>query len=143
MINLDSCALVKKMGGYNNAVCLMKDTTKIFFKPLSSQKAILLESAGSLMTNYISGGLVNLSHRAMYQGKTGIYQEFVVMNEKPFRTPDLKFDKNYNIDYSTFNSKQIHQLFCHMLADRLISNWDTHNENVPFIFHSLLTIVCH
>lgn len=53
------------------------------------------------------------------------------MNEAPFRLPQLKYDKsNYDIDFSPFTSAQHHQLFCHMVADRLISNWDTHNENV-------------
>jgi len=131
IINLDEYTTSSKMGGWNQSVALTPPAnhpkqTKIFFKPLKNEKAILLEVAGSRMACYITNGLVLLSKRASYKNVQGIYQDFCQMNEKPFR--ELKVDKNFIVDLSFLNTTQLHQLFTHMVADRLISNWDTHNQ---------------
>lgn len=94
----------------------------------------MLEVAGSKLSHYVTGGLILLSHRATFKGIAGIYQDFTIMDEKPFRVEGgLTVDKNYIVNMTFLRDpKHLHQLFVHMVADRLISNWDTHNMNFAF-----------
>jgi len=137
--SLDLYTTNNKLGGYNCSVSLRpppseQNQQKVFFKPLRHEKAILLEIAGSRLSNVITGGLVLLSYRATYKGVAGIYQDFCKMDEKPFR--ELKVSSNYIVNMDFLKGPHIHQLFVHMIADRLISNWDTHNQ-VRFAYFSV------
>ena len=98
-----------------------------FFKPFYSHEDsidIAREIVGSKLSNYLTEGKVPLAKRKCFNGNEGISQLYFEMDEKPF----INMVNDGEVDFSFLNDTQRHQFFMHLLADRLIDNWDVHNK---------------
>ncbi len=81
------------------------------------------EYGASPIASYITGGLVPIATKYRGVDGSGIMQPYVRMNDGPFAPIH---HKNHHFDPEKLSSRQKEQLFVHMIADRIISNYDTH-----------------
>ena len=113
--------VIKKLKGYNLSYQLELPNKKMIFWKHSNEN-INREVSASKLASYVTDGLVPKARMATYKGKTGIISDFFNLDTKPFEN----LLKMKSINFNFLNTQQIHQLFCHVIMDRLISNWDTH-----------------
>eukprot|EP00817_Percolomonadidae_sp_ATCC50343_P001390 CAMPEP_0117429950 /NCGR_PEP_ID=MMETSP0758-20121206/9482_1 /TAXON_ID=63605 /ORGANISM="Percolomonas cosmopolitus, Strain AE-1 (ATCC 50343)" /LENGTH=484 /DNA_ID=CAMNT_0005217467 /DNA_START=516 /DNA_END=1970 /DNA_ORIENTATION=+ len=110
---------------------------KLFWKGVSSlfslvkgARYLTQECTGSNLSNYLSGGLVQPSIISYCHKDLGIAMPWLKMNVARFKDAQSNEAIGHIID--KLPEKQLVQLFIHMLTDRLISNWDTHQLQFGF-----------
>lgn len=137
-------------------ICLPSNESLFFkkadhaFKSRSVDLSIAAEAAGSSLANYLTGNLVPKAYPAIFKGQKGTYQNFITLKEQQAinfqtstETSNVSDPQNAlgivnstpttqketlqkKLNFSSLTPVQISQLICHILADRIISNWDTH-----------------
>lgn len=90
-------------------------------------KENLSEVSASPLAAYLTGGAVPVACMGRRKDEHSVYQEgtfqpFLDLDTGPFTA--LVEGEIFNFDF--LNEKQIHQLFCHVIADCIIFNFDTH-----------------
>lgn len=123
-----------KMDGANEAIKLVSPTNPIvwFFKRIKDNRA-LAEIAASSCLNYLTKGLVLKSTAARYKNATGIAQVYIKMDQTLFQKLTLVDEhvagRKYMTNFENFSQEHMNQFLIHLLADRIVSNWDSHNRN--------------
>lgn len=120
-LSFKDCRVIKKLNGWNPSYQLkLPDGRMMFWKESGADS--VRESASTKLAAYLTDGLVPKAKIAKYQGKLGILSNYYSIDTAPFEN---LLEKKV-VDFNFLNTKQIHQLFCHVIMDRLVSNWDTH-----------------
>lgn len=120
--------LQTRRGGVNQSYIVGNESGKLFFWKEGNPITIHSEIGSSQLASYLTGGLVpiavkqSLQPENFPQPKEGTLQPYIEMKRGPF---DPKVN-NEGFDPSQLNGKQKAQFFAHMIADRIISNYDTH-----------------
>lgn len=115
--------------GVNDSYIVADEAAKLFFWKVGDEYSQPAETGASQMANFITGGLVPVAVKKSFQpdkkGETlkGSMQPYVEMKKGAFSPKETakKFDA------AKLNERQREQLFAHMIADRLVSNYDTHS----------------
>lgn len=117
------CQVIKKIRGWHPSYQLkLPDGRMMFWKWCGDES--LRESAATKLASYLTDGLVPKAKIARYEGKLGILANYYSIDTAPF---DHLLEKTA-VDFDFLNTTQIHQLFCHVITNRLVSNWDTHQD---------------
>lgn len=121
--------LDKKVIGSTSDTAKIKlnDGSELFWKAsrnIGDGLASYREVAGSRIASYLTGNLVPVATETSYKDRAGVSYPWTAMNSDWFKA----LNGPGPIDFSSLNELQTHQLFVHILTDRLISNWDTHNH---------------
>ncbi len=96
---------------------------------MGDKNSIPAETGASQMAHFITGGLVPMAVKKSFQPDMkadplqGSMQPYVEMKKGAFspKATEKQFDA------TKLNEKQREQFFAHMIADRLISNYDSHS----------------
>jgi hypothetical protein len=104
----------------------LPDRKMILWKE-GQRKENISEVSASPLAAYLTGGTVPIARMGKRKDEEGIYQEgtfqpFLELDSDSFVS--LLKDDSFNFNF--LNHKQIHQLFCHVIADCIIFNFDTH-----------------
>lgn len=120
--------IVRKLVGEwtTNLQIRLPDNKMILWKE-GQRKENISEVAASPLAAYLTGGAVPIASIGRRKDEDGVYQEgthqpFLDLDTTPF-TSLLKED---SFNFNFLNCKQIHQLFCHVITDCIIFNFDTH-----------------
>lgn len=112
-------------GGEGLSYIVGNEKGNIFFWKKGDDQTIHSEVGGSQLASDITGGLVPIAYpRNLVKYKNmlkGTSQPYIEMNRGPFAVSE-----NEPFIPDQLTSMQREQLFAHMIADRVISNYDTH-----------------
>ena len=101
----------------------------MFYKIAENNVKRSAEIAASTIANYITGGLVPIASPALLKSEhkvnNGSYQPYVKMTRGPFAEEQYLDDC---FDPTKLDLTQQTQLFVHMIADRIIANYDAHTN---------------
>lgn len=115
-------------GGVNQSYIVSDNTGKLFFWKVGDKFTLPSETGASKLSSHITGGLVPIAVKKTFQPENstspieGTMQPYVEMKKGPFAPKETK----QNFDPAKLNEKQREQMFVHMIADRIISNYDSH-----------------
>lgn len=120
---IDSKAqVIRKLNGWYGAMQVSLPNGKTILWKKGTSNDNLREASGSRFTSYLTEGLVPLAKLGKFHEDEGIYENFLDFDHSGF----LKQAEKDVEDFSFLDDDQRHQFFCHLLADRLASNWDSH-----------------
>lgn len=122
-IDPDGWVLKKLEGWFAPLQMMLPDGEMILWK-VGKARDNIREVAGSRFTSYLMGGYVPIASLGDVAGEPGGYQPFLSLECDIF----LKQAKLRELDLSDLTNHQLHELFCHGLANRLVGNGDSHQK---------------
>ncbi len=120
--------VVKKIvGEWNTNLQIRLPDQKMILWKEAQRKVNISEVSASHLASYLTGGAVPIASMGKRKGEDSVYREgtlqpFLDLDTGPFIS--LLKDDSFNFNF--LNHKQIHQLFCHVITDCIIFNFDTH-----------------
>lgn len=113
--------VIRKLGGWNHGLQIELPNKQMVVWKESPHMENLCEVAGSSLANYLTGGLVPIARLGRRQQNEGTFQEYLDLDTSSF----VSMTEREKVSFDFLNQNQKNQFFCHLIADRLVSNADT------------------
>ena len=112
-----------KQGVNESYIKVDNDFNVIFYKK-SHYLSCLAEEAASRITSMITANLVPVATAEQKEKPSYVEQEYKEIHKGIFSSKSFV---NNQVNFDLMSIKQIEQLFTHMLADKVVSNYDAHS----------------